>query len=191
MSRVFRSSLPRVFYELNDPLVVGTWTCEPTSWLTNHPDLADVLETWRESVSGVEPDRHAQVKNGLASARYPAELVESSLRVVREDLRGNEELFGCGSILIWTRHHTKIAWQRTPLSMTCVAEYLKQKESSKWDERKSSDVVAWAFGSPSFVRTWMQKEPKRCLCVGLTLTRAMRIDQTAGLDRSCARSRRP
>ena len=93
MSRVFRSSLPRVFYELNDPLVVGTWTCEPTSWLTNHPDLADVLETWRESVSGVEPDRHAKVKNGLASARYPAELVESSLRVVREDLRGNEELF--------------------------------------------------------------------------------------------------
>ena len=86
------------FFELNDPLVVGTWTCEPTSWLTDHPDLADVLETWRESVSGVEPYSHPQVKNGLASARYPAELVESSLRVVREDLRGNEEFSGVAAL---------------------------------------------------------------------------------------------
>ena len=47
------------------------------SWLTNRPEVADALEIWRESVSG---------------ARYPVELVESSLKVVREDLRGNREL---------------------------------------------------------------------------------------------------
>ena len=33
-----------------------------------------------------------QVKHGLASARYPVELVESFRKVVREDLRDNEEL---------------------------------------------------------------------------------------------------
>ena len=41
---------------------------------------------------------------------------------------------------------------------TCVAERLKQRELNKRDERKSSGVVAWAFGSPSFVRTWMQRQ---------------------------------
>ena len=35
----------------------------------------------------------------------------------------------------------------------------------------SNGVVAWTFRSPSFVMTWMQKEPKRCPYVGLTLTR--------------------
>ena len=40
----------------------------------------------------VEPDRHVRVKSGLASARYPVVLLESFLKVVREDLRGNEEL---------------------------------------------------------------------------------------------------
>ena len=34
---------------------------EPSSWLTNHPDLADALDKWPESVSGVEPDGHVQV----------------------------------------------------------------------------------------------------------------------------------
>ena len=62
------------------------------SWLTNHPHLAQALEQWRENASGAEPKKHVEVKNGLASARYPAELVESFLRVVREDLRGCEEL---------------------------------------------------------------------------------------------------
>ena len=65
---------------------------ESTSWLTNHPHLAQALEQWRENTCGTEPDRHVQVKNGLSSARYPVELVESVLSVVREDLRGNEEL---------------------------------------------------------------------------------------------------
>ena len=57
------------------------------SWLTNHPHLAQALEQWRENTSGAEPDRHAQVKNGLASVRYPVELV-----AVREELRAGEEL---------------------------------------------------------------------------------------------------
>ena len=60
--------------------------------MINHPDLADALEKWRERVSRVELDRHVQVKHGLASARYPVELVESFRKVVREDLRDNEEL---------------------------------------------------------------------------------------------------
>ena len=34
---------------------------ELTSWLTHDPDLADALEKWRETVSGVEPNRHVQV----------------------------------------------------------------------------------------------------------------------------------
>ena len=51
-----------------------------------HPHLAPALEQWRENTSGTEQDRHTQVKKGLASARYPVELVESFPRVVREDL---------------------------------------------------------------------------------------------------------
>ena len=62
------------------------------SWLTNHPHLAQVLDQWREHAFGAEPDRHVQVKNGKASAPGPVELLESFLRVVREDLRGGEEL---------------------------------------------------------------------------------------------------
>ena len=65
---------------------------EPVSLLTNHPHLAQALEQWRESTSGAEPDCLAQVKNGSASALCPVELVESFLRVVREDLRASEEL---------------------------------------------------------------------------------------------------
>ena len=68
------------------------FTRELVSWLTNHPDLAEALEQWRESVSGIEPDRHVQVMSGLASVRYPLELVESFLGVLREDPRGDEEL---------------------------------------------------------------------------------------------------
>ena len=41
------------------------------------------------------------------------------------------------------------------------------------------------------MRTWMQKEPKRCPYVGLTLTGATQIDPTTGLVWSCERSRRP
>ena len=49
---------------------------ELASWLANHPHLVQALEPWRENTSGAEPDRHVQVKNGLASARYPVESVE-------------------------------------------------------------------------------------------------------------------
>ena len=38
---------------------------DPTSWLTNYPDLADAHKKWRESVSGVELDRHLQLKMEL------------------------------------------------------------------------------------------------------------------------------
>ena len=92
---------------------------EPTSWLTNHPDLAEALDKWCESVSGVEPDRHVQVNNELESARYLVGLVDSFLKVFREDLRGNEELSDVAAFSAGP-----IAWQRTPLSTTCVAERL-------------------------------------------------------------------
>ena len=65
---------------------------ELASWLTNHPDLADALEKWCDSVPGDELDRHMQVINALAAARYLVELVGSFLEEVRADLRGNEEL---------------------------------------------------------------------------------------------------
>ena len=58
------------------------------------------------------------------------------------------------------RHHLDIVWQTTFLSATCVAECLNQKESNQHDKRKSSGAVVWASGSPSFVTTWMQKEPQ-------------------------------
>ena len=48
------------------------------------------------------------------------------------------------------------------------------------------EEVQWCRGmgvwEPALRGTRMQKEPKQCLYVGLTLTRAMRIDQTTGLD---------
>ena len=65
---------------------------EFVSWLTNHPNLSQALERWREIASEVEPDRHVQVKSGFASARNLVEMVESFLRVVREDLRSGEAL---------------------------------------------------------------------------------------------------
>ena len=37
------------------------------SWLTNHLDLAEALEQWREGVSGIEPDRHVQVKTWMGN----------------------------------------------------------------------------------------------------------------------------
>ena len=52
------------------------------SWLTNHSHLAQALEQWRENTSATEPDRHVQVKSGLASDRCPVDLVESFLRSV-------------------------------------------------------------------------------------------------------------
>ena len=83
---------PSVFRIEGLPSGKSGFVREPTSWWTNFPDLAEALEKWRESVSGVELDRHAQVKNGSASARYLVELVESFLKIIREDLRGNREL---------------------------------------------------------------------------------------------------
>ena len=94
---------------------------QPTSWLTNHPDRAEALEKWCESVSGGEPDKHVQVKKYLASARYPVELVEYCPRVVREGLRGNEELSDVAA--------HKIAWQRT-LEMERVKQ--APQEEVKW-----------------------------------------------------------
>ena len=82
VNNVLRSSLlSHVLLELKDPCVVGI--------------CADALKR-------VEPDKHVQVKNGLTSARYPVELVESFLMVVREDLRGNEELSDVAVLLSWT-----------------------------------------------------------------------------------------
>ena len=45
-------------------------------------------------------------------------------------------------------------------------------------QTKSSGAVSWASGSTSFVRTWMQKEPRQCPCVGSTSTRAMRNNRS-------------
>ena len=103
MNCVFRSSLQsQVLFELKDQCVgpMCRWHLlsgesgfmkELVSWLTNHPHLAQALEQWRDNTSGAEKDRHVQVKNGLASARHLVELVESFLRVVREEIRGGEE----------------------------------------------------------------------------------------------------
>ena len=94
MNRVFGSSLPNAahFPLLNVCAGKSGFVREPTSWLTSHPDLADTLEKWRGTGSGVEQDRHVLVKNRLTSARYPVELLEYFLGVTREDLGGNEEL---------------------------------------------------------------------------------------------------
>ena len=65
---------------------------ELVSLVTNHPHSAQALEQWRENTSGSEPDWHVQVKSGSARTRYLVKLVKFFLRVVREDLRGREEL---------------------------------------------------------------------------------------------------
>ena len=124
----------------------------------------------------------ASEKHGLGSAQYPVDLAESFLKVIREDFRGDEELSDVAAFSAEPSQHMKIVWQRTLLSTTCVAECLQQRDSRKADGRKSSGAVAWAFGSPSFARTWMHKEPRQCPCVGSAPTRVMRVDQTTGLD---------
>ena len=56
---------------------------EATACLTNHPGLAEPLERWCESVSerNTEPDKHTQLKGGLAAPQYPAEFVEAISRI--------------------------------------------------------------------------------------------------------------
>ena len=61
-------------------------------------------------------------------------------------------------------------WLPLPAGPSSVTECLKQRESSKRDEKKSSGAVAQSFESPSFVRTWMKKEPRQCPCVESTPT---------------------
>ena len=156
------------------------FTREPTSWLTNLPDLADAFEKWRKSVSGVEADRHVQVNSGLASTRYPVDLVESFLRGVREDLRGDEELSNVAAFSAGPSPHEDCLAEE--LFVDDVRGAVLETEENKQDERKSNGVVAWAFGSPSFVRTCMQKDPKQSLYVGMTPTRTTWIDQTTGLQ---------
>ena len=67
------------------------FVCEGTSWLTNHPDLADALEKWRVScgVGGV--------------------LLESRSRSPSRQRR----TLGCGSFLSWTVT-TRKHWERNP-----------------------------------------------------------------------------
>ena len=81
----------------------------------------------------------------------------------------------------------KIVWQRTLLSTTCVAECLKPRESSKHDKRKSAGAVAGAFGSPSFARTWRQKELRQCPCFEARFG-STKVEVSIGRER---RSRRP
>ena len=57
-----------------------TWICERTFIMVNESYQTEALEKWRESFSGVEPDRYLQVKMDWH-------------KVVREDLRGKEELW--------------------------------------------------------------------------------------------------
>ena len=100
---------------------------ELVSWLTTHPHWAQALEQKRENTSGAEPDRHAQAKNGLASARYPVELVESFLKSLATTSKAvkNSRMWQHSRL---DRHRTKIVWQKKSLSTTCVAECLKQKQ---------------------------------------------------------------
>ena len=74
----------------------------------------------------------------------------------------------------------KIAWRMTSVDdvWRTVLDTVRGKEV----ERKSGDVVAWAFGSWCFERTWKQKEPRQFLCAGVTPTGVMRVDQNTDLD---------
>ena len=84
---------------------------EPASWLTNHPDLAEALEKWRESVSGVETDRHVRVKNGLASVLVSCGVGGVFPEVIREDLRSNEELSDVAAFSAGPRLCRRRAWR--------------------------------------------------------------------------------
>ena len=87
------------------------------------------------------------------------ELVESFLRVVLEDLRGNEELSNVAAFSIGPSPHEDCLAEDTFVDGV-RGGVLETEKSSKRDVTKSSGVVAGAFGSPSFVRTWMQKKPQ-------------------------------
>ena len=54
--------------------------------------LAETLSTWRENVYGIDLEKHVQMNNGVASSRYPVELVIYFEKVVREDYRSIEDL---------------------------------------------------------------------------------------------------
>ena len=86
---------------------------------------------------------------------------------------------------------TVAAFSAGPSPTLCVAECWNLDESGRRDRMRSIGFVARACGSPSCERTWRQKEPRQFPFVGSTPTRAMRIDQTAGLIWSCERSRSP
>ena len=124
------------------------------------------------------------MKGGWASARYLVELVGSFLEVIREDLGGAEELLDVAAFSAGPSPHEDCVAADACLDDVRVLETESVKQAS-------SGAMAWAFGSPSFVKTWMQKEPRQCPCVGSTPTRVLRVDQTAGPDWSCERSRRP
>ena len=95
---------------------------ELSSSTTNHPDVAKVFGKGCESVPGGELDRHEQVKHGMTSAPYSVELVESFLKLIRADFRLSDVAgFSPGP------SPQKVTWQRTSLSMTCVAEWSKQR----------------------------------------------------------------
>ena len=95
---------------------------ELSSSTTNHPDVAKVFGKGSESVPGGELDRHVQVKHGMTSAPYSVELVESFLKLIRADFRLSDVAgFSPGP------SPQKVTWQRTSLSMTCVAEWSKQR----------------------------------------------------------------
>ena len=145
---------------------------EPVSWLTNIPHLAPALEHWRENASGTEPDRDMQVKKGSASARYPVELVESFLRVVREDLRGSDEIPNVKAFAARPSAHEVCLEEE--IFVDNVRGGVLEEERVRQARREEVQLLAWASGSPSFVRTWMQTKPRRCPYAGLTLTRATR-----------------
>ena len=166
---------------------------ERTSRLTNHPDLAEALEKWRESVSGVELDRHTQVKSGLASARYPVDLVESFLKVIREDFRGNEKLSDVAALSAAPSPHEGCLAEDAIVDD--VRGRVLETESVKQARRGE---VQWSRGMGFFfwepvLRKDMDAEraKKQCPCGGSTLSRVMRDDQATGVEWSCERSRRP
>ena len=110
MNSVFRSSLlSQVFLEIDGPmcrshLLSGEsgFAREPASWLTNHPDLAEALEKWCESLAGVELDRHVRVKTwiGISSVSCGVGGVRPESRSRRPSRR--RRTLECSCVLSWT-----------------------------------------------------------------------------------------
>ena len=96
-------------------------------------------EMVRKCVGG-EPDSHVPMQNGLALARYLLDLVESFPKLIREDLRGQEELSDVAAFSAGPSPHEDCLAEGS-LSMTCVVDCLNRK--SQVITTRGSPGVLW------------------------------------------------